>query len=96
MFYIVEEESKLVSLENFIKRGCFVHIISSNDYYHPKLTETVAVYIRMLNSKHGYIIPIKHDDGLNVEKKRVYDILNKAQIVYTLDKKNLLYHFNIR
>ena len=96
MFYIVEEESKLVSLENFIKRGCFVHIISSNDYYHPKLTETVAVYIRMLNSKHGYIIPIKHDDGLNIDKNRVYNILNKSQVIYTLNKKDLLYHFNIQ
>jgi len=96
VFYIVEEESKLVSLENFITRGCFVHIISSNDYYHPKLTKTVAVYIRMLNSKHGYIIPINHEDGLNIDKNRVYDILNKAQLIYTLNKKELLYHFNIQ
>ena len=71
MFYIVEEESKLQSLENFIRVGCFVDIIPTNDLYHPKLTKTVAVYIRMINSKHGFIIPIDHNDGLNVEKERL-------------------------
>ena len=96
MFYIVEKESKLVSLENFIRVGCFIHVISSNDFYHPKLTETTAVYIRMINSKHGFIIPINHNDGLNVDKERVYKILNKAQVIYTLNKKELLYHFNIQ
>ena len=96
MFYIVEKESKLVSLENFIRVGCFVHVISSNDYFHPKLTTTTAVYIRMINSKHGFIIPIDHNDGLNVDKERVYKILNKAQVIYTLNKKELLYHFNIQ
>lgn len=96
MFYIVEEESKLSHLERLVKLGCFVDVISTNDLYHPKLTSTVAVYIRVLNSKHGFIIPINHDEGLNVDKDRVYSILSKASTLYTLDKKNLLYHFNLQ
>ena len=96
MFYIVEKESKLESLENFIRVGCFVHVIPSNDLFHPKLTHTTAVYIRMINSKHGFIIPIDHNDGLNVDKERIYTILNKAQVIYTLNKKELLYHFNLQ
>lgn len=96
MFYIVEEEEKLIRLENIVKLGCYVDVISSNDYYHPRLTSTVAVYIRMKNSKHGYIIPINHDEGLNVDKNRVYELLLKANKLYTLDKKNLLYHFNLQ
>ena len=96
MFYIVEEESKLVSLEGLVKLGCYVDIISTNDLYHPRLCSTVAVYIRIVNSKHGYIIPIDHDEGLNIDKDRVFQILSKASKLYTLDKKNLLYHFNIQ
>ena len=95
MFYIVEEETKLQSLEKLVRLGCYVDVISSNDNYHPKLTSTVAIYIRLLQSTHGYIIPIKHDEGLNVDIKRVIAILNKANKVYTLDKKKLLYHINI-
>ena len=96
MFYIVEEESKLLSLEKLVRLGCYIDVISSNDLYHPKLTTTVAVYIRLLKSDHGYIIPINHDEGLNVDKNRVYELLLKANNLYTLDKKNLLYHFNLQ
>ena len=96
MFYIVEQESKLDSLQRLSKLGLYVDVISSNDLYHPKLTLTIAVYLRPINSKHGYIIPIDHDEGINVAKSRVYGILLEASKLYTVDKKNLLYHFNLQ
>tara|TARA_R110002049_G_scaffold306621_6_gene505365 strand:+ start:1817 stop:3142 length:1326 start_codon:yes stop_codon:yes gene_type:complete len=96
MFYIVEAENKLDHLERLMKLGCFVDVISSNDLFHPKLTSTVAVYVRMLKSTHGYIIPIDHDEGLNVDKQRIYDMLSKCNKLYTVDKKKLLYHFNLQ
>ena len=96
MFYIVEEENKLQSLENLVRLGCYVNVVSTNDLYHSKLTSTVAVYIRLLQSEHGYIIPIDHPEGLNVDKDRVYQILLKANTLYTLNKKELLYHFNLQ
>ncbi len=96
MFYIVEQESKLTSLENLVRLGVYVDVISTNNEYHPKLTSTVAVYIRLIGSDHGFIIPINHDEGLNISKERVYSILSKASKLYTLDKKNLLYHFNLQ
>ena len=96
MFYIVEQESKLESLERLAKLGLYVDVVSSNDLYHPKLSSTIAVYIRPINSKHGFIIPINHDEGLNVTKDRIYGILSKASKLYTLDKKNLLYHYNLQ
>ena len=96
MFYIVEQESKLENLQRLSKLGLYVDVISSNDLYHPKLTSTIAVYVRPINSKHGYIIPINHDEGLNVSKERVYGILSISSKLYTLDKKNLLYHFNLQ
>ena len=96
MFYIVEQESKLENLQRLSKLGLYVDVISSNDLYHPKLTSTVAVYIRPLNSKHGFIIPINHDEGLNILKDRVYDLLKSTSKLYTVNKKNLLYHFNLQ
>ena len=96
MFYIVEQESKLESLQRLSKLGLYVDVISSNDLYHPKLTSTVAIYIRPIKSDHGYIVPINHDEGFNVAKERIYGILNSASTLYTLDKKNLLYHFNLQ
>jgi len=96
VFYIVEQDSKLESLQRLSKLGLYVDVISSNDLYHPKLTSTVAVYVRPVYSGHGYIIPINHDEGLNVTKNRVSDILSSTSKLYTLDKKNLLYHFNLQ
>lgn len=96
MFYIVEQEDKLQNLQNLIKLGVYVDVISSNDYYHPKLTSTVAVYLRLVDSHHGYIIPIDHDEGINVSKDRIYELLLSASKLYTLDKKALLYHFNLQ
>ena len=95
MFYIVEKESKLENLEKLVKLGCYVDVISSDYNFHPKLTSTVAVYLRLLNSQHGYIIPIEHSEGLNIDKTRVSTLLNKASKLYTLNKKELLYHFNV-
>jgi len=96
VFYIVESEEQLRLLESYSKKGGFVEVISSHDYYHPKLTSTVAVYLRPLDHKEGYIIPINHDEGLNVPKERVSSILSSYSKLYVLDKKNLLYHFNIQ
>lgn len=96
MFYIVEQESKLESLERLVRLGAYVDVIPANSLYHPKLTSTVAVYIRLLGSEHGYIIPIDHDEGLNTSKERVSRILLKSTKLYTLNKKELLYHFNIQ
>lgn len=96
MFYIVEEESKLLSLEKLVKLGVYVDVIPTSNLYHPKLTSIVAVYIRLIGSEHGYIIPIDHDEGLNTTRERISRILSKATKLYTLDKKNLLYYFNIQ
>ena len=96
MFYISETDYQLERLKNLGRLGAFIHVISSNDNYHPKLADTLAVYIRPIDSKYGYIIPIDHEEGLNVKKERVYDLLQGFSTLYTIDKKELLYHFNIQ
>jgi len=96
VFYISETDYQLERLKNLGRLGAFIHVISSNDNYHPKLADTLAVYIRPIDSKYGYIIPIDHEEGLNVKKERVYDLLQGFSTLYTIDKKELLYHFNIQ
>ena len=96
MFYIIEEENKLQRLEQLVRLGCYVDVISSNNNVHSKLTSLVAVYIRLLGSKNGYIIPVDHTEGINVAKERISLILSKASKLYTVNKKDLLYHFNLQ
>lgn len=96
MFYIIEKEDSLDAIQKLIRLGCYVDVISTNHNYHPKLSSTVAVYIKLLHSDKGYIIPINHDEGINVRKERVYTILSSVEKLYTLNKKELLYHFNLQ
>jgi hypothetical protein len=96
MFYIIETDTQLERLQSLGRLGGYVDIVPTNYYYHPKLTSTVAVYLRPINSKHGFIIPIDHEEGLNVDKERVYELLKAYTSLYTLDKKYLLYHFNLQ
>jgi hypothetical protein len=96
MFYIVESDQQLEILKGYSEKGAYIKVISSNDNYHPLLTKTIAVYLRPLNHEEGYIIPINHDEGLNVDKNRIYDILKQYKTLYTIDKKELLYHFILK
>ena len=93
MFYIVETDEQIQLLTNLGYKGGYVEVISSNDNYHPHLTQTIAVYIRPLDHHEGYIVPINHDEGLNVDKNRIYDVLKNYTTLYTYNKKELLYHF---
>lgn len=93
MFYIVESDSQIDQLTSYASQGAYVEVISSNDNYHPILTFTVAVYIRPLECFEGFIIPINHTEGLNVDKNRIYEVLKQFDTLYTYDKKLLLYHF---
>ena len=98
MFYIVENERDLSRLK---QKGanktedCFIDLITTNDLYHPKLADLVAIYIRPLKDVKGYIVPIDHDEGLNVELEIVQDIIKSYKKIYVLDKKRALYYLNL-
>ena len=60
MFYIVESEEQIERLKSYgINKG-YVEVISNNDNLHPKLSTTVALYIRPLNLNKGFISCFLH------------------------------------
>ena len=95
MFYIVESDNQIEKLKSYGKKG-YVEVISNNDNIHPKLSTTVALYIRPLESNKGYIIPVEHDEGINISKNRVSQVLDTFDTLYTLNRKDFIYHFNTR
>lgn len=94
MFYILESEGHLNGLRQYFEKETFIEVIPGNYNYHPKLTHTTAVFLKPEGSK-GFIIPINHEEGLNVDKTRVYEVLKQFNKLYCIDRKNLLYHFNL-
>jgi hypothetical protein len=92
MRVIIESISALEELLVYRKDRCYLGIISENDNYHPKLVNTVAVYFRPFTANQGYIIPLDHMEGINMGKTKVLTVLNQFLYLYTLSKKEALYH----
>ena len=95
MFYIIESEHQIEKLKQIIKQDCFIEVIPSNPFYHPKLSTPLGIYIRPVEEQQGYILPIDHPDCLNLDQTTVQEIVKGFNKVYTLDSKKLLYYFNI-
>ena len=94
MFYIVESQEQLNHLSALGRMGGYAEVITSNDYYHHVLAGSVAVYIRPFEHDAGYIIPVNHTEGLNVDKSLVQQVLSRYSTLYVFNKKSFLYHFS--
>ena len=93
MFYIVETKDQLRKLLELRKEAMYVEVIPGNYNYHPRLTNSLAIYLRPLEMGQGYILPISHPDGLGIERDIVEKVLSKFTELYVWDKKEFLYHF---
>ena len=85
MFYIVEEDSQLQLLQNIREKKCYIELITSNHNYHPKLSFISLIYIRIIDQDKGYIIPILHDEGMNVDLTRIQSLINSIDEVRFID-----------
>ena len=93
MYWLVEEDSQIEVLINSGYKQAFIEVISYSDYIHPTLNHVSLVYIRPINASKGYMLCITHSETLNVLKTRVDELVNKFDILYCRDKKEMLHYF---
>lgn len=91
MFYIVESASQISLLGNY--KDVYVEVVQGNDSYHPILSTPIALFVKPMLSSEGYIIPIAHSEGLNVDLEDVRALVANFETIYVLDKKRFLYSF---
>ena len=91
MYFIVETIEQFSQMQQ--SEECFVHLISGNDKYHPKLSYPSLLYYN--DGKKGYIFPFKHSESFSLDFKVVEDFLSKHKTVYLIDKKYHSYFFNL-
>jgi len=91
MYFIIENKEQLDRLE--VSDQSFIQIVTSNDYYHSKLTRVSLVYYN--NSKKGYVFVINHCEGFSLDLKLVEEFLQKHTKVYLLDKKMHSYFLDL-
>jgi hypothetical protein len=91
MFYIIEKQDQLDQLH--IGEDVFIHIIPTNENYHPALQNISLIYVRWIKGHKGYILCLNHSESLSLQLADVLAKLSKADKLYTLDKKAVLHHF---
>jgi hypothetical protein len=91
MFYIIEKQDQLDQLH--IGEDTFIHIIPTNENYHPALQNISLIYVRWIKGHKGYILCINHSESLPLSTADILDKLSKVTNIYTLDKKAVLHHF---
>jgi hypothetical protein len=91
MFYIIEKQDQLDQLH--IGEDTFIHIIPTNENYHPALQNISLIYVRWIKGHKGYILCINHSESLSLSITDILTKLSKVNNLYTLDKKAVLHHF---
>jgi len=91
MFYIIEKQDQLDQLH--IGEDTFIHIIPTNENYHPALQNISLIYVRWIKGHKGYILCVNHSESLPLKITDILDKLSKVNNLYTLDKKAVLHHF---
>jgi hypothetical protein len=91
MFYIIERQDQLDQLH--IGEDVFIHIIPTNENYHPILQNISLIYVRWIKGHKGYILCVNHSESLSLKSTDILDKLSKVNRVYTLDNKAVLHHF---
>jgi hypothetical protein len=91
MFYIIEKQDQLDQLH--IGEDTFIHIIATNENYHPALQNISLIYVRWIKGHKGYILCVNHSESLSLSITDILNKLSKVNNLYTLDKKAVLHHF---
>jgi hypothetical protein len=91
MFYIIEKQDQLDQLH--IGEDTFIHIIPTNENYHPALQNISLIYVRWIKGHKGYILCVNHSESLSLSITDILAKLSKVDNLYVLDKKAVLHHF---
>lgn len=92
MFYIIERQDQLDQLH--LGEEVFVHVIPTNENYHPILQNISLIYVRWIKGHKGYILCVNHTESFSLEINAIINKLSKADKIYVLDKKAFLHHFS--
>ncbi|MDA9309710.1 hypothetical protein N9Q43_00630 [bacterium] len=93
MYWLVEDEEQLNVLINSGYKEAFIEVIPYNDTIHPAQNNTSLVYVRPTNASKGFMVCITHSEALNALNTRIDELLEKFEVLYCRDKKEVLHYF---
>ena len=93
MYWLVENKEQLNVLINSSYKKAFIEVIPYNDTIHPVLNHVSLVYIRPLEATKGFMVCVTHSESLNALNTRVNELVDKFEVLYCRDKKEILHYF---
>jgi len=96
MYWLVEDIEQLTSFYNLGYKEAFIEVIPFNDRIHPTHNSVSLVYIRPLLATKGFMIGVSHSETLNEISQHITAILQKFDVLYCRDKKEILHYFPIK
>jgi hypothetical protein len=96
MYWLIEDTEQLKNFYNLGYKEAFIEIISSNDKIHPIQNTVSLVYIRPLLATKGFMLGVSHSETLNEISPHITAILQKFDVLYCRDKKEILHYFPLK
>ena len=93
MYWLVEDDSQFDVLLNSGYKKAFIEVIPSSHTTHPTLNRVSLVYIRPIEASKGYMLGVAHNETMNVLNTRIHEIVDKFEVLYCRDKKEILHYF---
>jgi hypothetical protein len=94
MYYIVESKEQFKLFSRRVGEKYYVEVIPYHDFIHPRINQVSLIYIRPLEARKGYIIPISHNEAFSVSIMDVRELISSYSEVYVRDKKFASYFLN--
>ena len=96
MYWLIEDESQLEVLFNSGYKKAYIDVIPSSHNVHPVENTVSLVYLRPVDAHKGYMLCVTHSETLSVLKTSIDRLLNKFEVLYCRDKKEILHYFPLK
>lgn len=96
MYWLIEDIDQLKSFYNLGYKEAFIEIIPANDRIHPTHNSVSLVYIRPLLATKGFMLGVSHSETLNEISQHITAILQRFEVLYCRDKKEILHYFPLK
>jgi len=96
MYWLIENREQLKVLINSGYKKAFIEVIPYNDTIHPVQNHVSLVYIRPIEASKGFMVCIAHSEATNeliTCKTSIEKLINKFEVLYCRDKKEVLHYF---
>lgn len=91
MFWLIETKESIAFLKEYCSGDGFVDVIVQNDSVHSVMNSCVALYIKRVDSDDsGFMLPLNHNDCLNVTHINPNELLSGFSSIYVENKKKSL------